>query len=112
MLSVPSEKGKHMPAYETVTEALQDLKSRGFTTDFNLAFDAIKCSSTGKHLSPSEFEITEHHRFEGNSDPSDEAVVYAIAAKDGSMKGVLVSAFGTYSEPVDDALIRKLQVHK
>lgn len=101
-----------MPAYETVTEALNDLKARGFTTDFNLAFDSIRCSSTGQCLSPSEFEIVEHHRFEGITDPSDEAVVYAVAAKDGSMKGVLVSAFGTYSEPVDDALIRKLQVHK
>ena len=101
-----------MPAYETVTEALKDLKARGFTTDFNLAFDCIKCSETGKCLSPAEFEIVEHHRFEGISDPSDEEVVYAIASKDGSMKGVLVSAFGTYSEALEDTLIRKLQVHK
>jgi hypothetical protein len=101
-----------MPAYETVTEALKDLKARGFTTDFNIAFDSIKCSSTGKCLSPSEFEIVEHHRFEGNTDPSDEAVVYAIASKDGTMRGVLVSAFGIYSEQVDDALIRKLSVHR
>lgn len=101
-----------MPAYETVTEALKDLKARGYTTDFNLAFDQIKCSDTGKCLSPSEFEIVEHHRFEGITNPSDEEVVYAVASKDGSMKGVLVSAFGMYSEPMDDALIRKLQVHK
>lgn len=101
-----------MPAYDTVTEALSDLRSRGFTTDFNLAFNAIKCSSTGKCLSPAEFEIVEHYRFEGESNPSDEEVVYAVASKDGSMKGVHVSAFGTYSETVDDALIRKLQMHK
>lgn len=101
-----------MPAYDTVTEALSDLKQRGFTTDFNLAFDSIRCKQTGVVLSPSEFEIVEHHRFEGDSNPSDEEVVYAIAARNGSMKGVLVSAFGMYSEPVDDALLSKLQVHK
>lgn len=101
-----------MPAYETVTEALNDLKARGFTTDFNIAFNQIRCNATGKCLSPDQFEIIEHHRFEGATNPSDEEVVYAIAAKDGSMKGVLVSAFGIYSEQVDDALIRKLQVHK
>ena len=101
-----------MPAYETVTEALKDLKARGFTTDFNLAFDNIQCSKTGKCLAPSEFEIVEHHRFEGNSNPADEEVVYAIEAKDGSMKGVLVSAFGTYSEPLEDSMIRKLSMRK
>jgi len=101
-----------MPAYETVTEALSDLKQQGFTTDFNLAFDTIKCSSTGKCLRPDEFEIVSFYRFEGNTNPADEEIVYAIASKDGSMKGVLVSAFGTYSEAVDDALIRKLQMRK
>jgi hypothetical protein len=101
-----------MPAYDTVTEALKDLKARGFTTDFNIAFDTIRCSRTGKCLSPAEFEIVEHHRFEGDSNPSDEEVVYAIAAKDGSMKGVLVSAFGIYSEQVEDALLKKLQLRK
>lgn len=101
-----------MPAYETVTEALRELKLRGFTTDFNLAFDSIKCSTTGKCLSPEEFEIVAHYRFEGNTNPADEEVIYAIASKDGSMKGVLVSAFGTYSDAIDDALIRKLQMRK
>lgn len=101
-----------MPVYETVTEALKDLKARGFTTDFNLAFDKIKCAETGRCLSPADFEIVEHHRFEGNTNPSDEEVIYAVVSKDGTMKGVMVSAFSMYSEPVDDALIRKLQVHK
>jgi len=101
-----------MPAYDTVTEALKDLKQRGFTTDFNIAFDKIKCTNTGHCLSPNDFEIVEHHRFEGASNPSDAEVVYAIASKDGSMKGVLVSAFGMYSEQMEDSLLRKLQVQK
>lgn len=106
------QKNKLMPAYETVTEALEALKQRGYTTDFNLGIDNICCTQTGTCLSPADFEITEHYRFEGDSNPSDEEVVYAIEAKDGSMKGTLVSAFGMYSEVMDDVLMRKLQVHK
>ncbi|MCE3283645.1 MAG: phosphoribosylpyrophosphate synthetase, partial [Chitinophagaceae bacterium] len=103
---------KTMPAYDTVTEALKDLKARGFTTDFNISFDKLQCSRTRRCLSPEEFEIVEHHRFEGDSNPSDEEVVYAIESKDGSMKGVLVSAFGIYSDRVEDAMLKKLQVKK
>jgi len=101
-----------MKTYDTVTEAIADLKKRGFTTDFNLAFDNISCQATGKCLSPSEFEITEHYRFEGETDPGDESVVYAIASKDGSMKGILVSAYGAYSEPVSETMISKLSVQE
>ncbi len=101
-----------MPAYDTLTDALADLKRRGFTTDFNIEFDAIKCSDTGRTLSPAEFEITEHYRFEGETDPGDESVLYAITAKDGSMKGVLVSAYGMYSENTSEILIRKLAINE
>jgi len=101
-----------MPAYDTLTDALNDLKSRGYTTDFNIQFDAIQCSTTGKVLSPAEFEITEHYRFEGETDPADESVVYAVASKDGSIKGVLVSAYGMYSENTSETLIRKLAIHE
>jgi hypothetical protein len=101
-----------MPAYDTLTEALQDMKSRGFTTDFNLAFDNIQCQATGICLRPEEFEITEHYRFEADTNPSDSSVVYGIQAKDGSMKGVLVNAYGVYSESASDNMIRKLSVHE
>ena len=101
-----------MPAYDTVTAALADLKLRGFTTDFNLAFDKLRCEKTGSCLSPSEFDIVEHYRFEGDSDPGDESTVYGIAAKDGSMHGVLVTAYGAYTDGLNDELIRKLSVHE
>ena len=100
-----------MHIYETVTEALKDLKQRGFSTDFNLAFDKIKCSETGECLYPNQFEIVEYYRFEGDTDPSDEAVVYAIAKKGGELKGSLVSAYGAYSEELSEDLIKKLSIH-
>ncbi len=100
-----------MPTFDTVTDTLNDLKKRGYTTDFNLAFDKVKCTAIGKCLSPAEFEITAQYRFEGESNPSDEAVIYTIVSKDGIMKGTLVSAYGMYSEKINEEMIRKLSVH-
>ncbi len=101
-----------MRVYDTLVEALQDLKSRGFNTDFNLAFDAIQCSSTGICLRADEFEIVEHYRFEAETNPSDSSVLYAVQSKDGGMKGVLVNAYGVYSEAASDDMISKLSVHE
>ena len=100
-----------MQAYDNLLDALNGLKLRGYTTDFNLAFNKIKCASTGKCLDVFEFEITEHHRFEGESNPDDSSVVYAVEAKDGSMKGVLVNAYSIYSETMSEEMIKKLSIH-
>lgn len=99
-----------MKAYDTVTSALNDLRSRGFVNDFNLQFDCIDCGENEK-IRPENFEVVETYRFEGNTDPADEAIVYAIETKDGR-KGVLVSGYGAYSEDVSEDMVRKLRVHR
>jgi len=100
-----------MPAYDTLLDALNDLKQRGYTIDFNLAFDHVKCDETGVCLVPSQFEITEYYRFEGISDPDDSSVIFAIESKDGTMKGVMVSGYGMYSEALSEEMLQKLKVH-
>lgn len=100
-----------MQSYDTVVDAINGLKQRGYIHDFNIAFDKITCDQTSICLDPSEFEITEVYRFEGDSNPSDEDVVYAVESKDGKIKGVITSAFGLYADPISDQMIKKLQIH-
>src|SRR5215510_6296912 len=97
-----------MYAYDTVTAAVNGLKQRGYTKDFNLEENCIVCHED--RYNPEDFEITEVYRYEGNSDPADEAVVYAIEGRDGE-KGVLVSGYGTYADDVSEDMIKKLHMH-
>ena len=101
-----------MKAYDTVTEAIAGLKAKGFTTDFNIAFDKIICADSKICLQPDDFEIAEVHRFEGDSNPDDEDVVYAVTSKDQKIKGIITSAFGLYADPVSNKIIQKLSMHK
>jgi len=101
-----------MESYDTVTAALTGLKAKGYTLDFNIAFDNIKCEEHGICLNPNEFEITESYRFEGDSNPSDEDVVYAVESKDGKTKGTITSAFGVYADSVNNAMLKKLTIHR
>jgi len=101
-----------MENYDTVSSALNSLKARGYAKDFNIAFDKLICTDTDECLNLHEFEITEVYRFEGESNPSDEAVVYAVESKDGNMKGALVNAYGPYADSLSDDMIKKLSIHR
>ena len=101
-----------MQTYDTVTSALTGLKNKGYTLDFNISFDNIKCDEQNICLNPNEFEIVEVHRFEGDTNPSDEDVVYAVESKDGKIKGTITSAFGMYADSVSNQMIQKLTMHK
>ena len=98
-----------MYTYDTVAEAVNGLKQRGYTIDFNLEADRICCMATPLELAPSQFEITEFHRFEGISDPADEAIVYAIESKNGD-KGLMVTGFGISAEGLGEEMVEKLKV--
>ena len=95
--------------YATVSEAINELKKKGYNLDFNLTENCITCES-GK-FSEHEFEIKEIYRYEGDSDPGDEATVYGIEAHDGK-KGILVDGYGA-SINGDDGheLMKKLKLH-
>lgn len=101
-----------MESYDTVVAALNGLKAKGYTINFNIAFDKLICSENKTCLNPNEFEIVEVHRFEGNSNPADEDVVYAVESHSGDIKGVLTSAFGLYADSASADMIRKLSMHQ
>lgn len=98
-----------MYSYDTVSEAVNGLKARGFGVDFNLEENCLICHA-GK-LDVNDFEITEVYRFEGNSDPSDEAVVYAIESING-MKGVLVNGYGISADIMSSDMAKKLTIDR
>lgn len=98
-----------MHAYDTVSEAIKELKNRGFTVDFNLQENCLGCHK--EKFNPEDFEIVEVYRFEGNSDPSDEAIVYGIESRTG-MKGVLVNGYGISADQLSSDMAKKLSVHR
>jgi hypothetical protein len=100
-----------MITYDTVVQAVEGLKQRGYTLDFNIAFNKLQCNENGLCLNVADFEVVETYRFEGSTNPSDEDIVYGIAAKDGSYKGVLTSAYGMYADGVSPELLHKLAMH-
>jgi len=97
-------------SYDTVTEAMAELKKLGYTIDFSIMADkeCIVCHQTATELSPDDFEIDHFYRFEGDSDPGDEMIVYAISSNTDNIKGIVVNAFGIYADNASSAIVKKL----
>ena len=100
-----------METYSTLVDAINGLKALGYTEDFNLKEDHIACSNSKHQLSPDDFKVDNVFRFEGESDPEDQAVLYAISSEKYNLKGTLVNAYGIYSDNEANEIIKKLKVH-
>jgi hypothetical protein len=78
------------------------LAEKGFTTDFNLDEDRIRNHGD-------DFEIVHIYRYEGESDPGDEATVYGIKSKDGE-KGVFVAGASAFTEKSAAKTLHELSI--
>ncbi len=97
-----------MYAYDTLSQALADLQQRGYTEDFNLLEDGVECKAQQSTFTPECFNVVEVYRFEGMTDPDDNAVLYAIETDTG-LRGTLVDAYGTYAEALSPEMLAKLK---
>lgn len=95
-------------SYGTLSQTIEGLRKEGYTMDFNINEECLACNKTKTVLSPDEFEIDAVYRFEGESNPEDEAVVYAISSPKYGVKGTVVNAYGPYADEGPNALVQKL----
>ncbi|WP_297334793.1 hypothetical protein [Flavobacterium sp.] len=93
---------RQMYHYATVSKALEELAQKGFTTDFNLEEERIV-----NHCE--DFTIEHIYRYEGETDPGDEATVYGIQSKDGE-KGVFVAGHGAYTEKSAAKMLHEMSI--
>jgi hypothetical protein len=90
---------------DTVTEAVALLASKGYVDDFRLSAEGIVDARTTE-VHPLHNAVVDYtFRFEGDSDPGDEAIVLGVHCRDWDRKGVVVSAYGPGADPEHAALL-------
>jgi hypothetical protein len=101
-----------MQEMATVTEVINALRRDGYAEDFNLQKNCLVCRDGGYSVLHNEFVIDKVYRFEGDSDPADEATVYAISSPKYGIKGVLVNGGGIYSDEITDEILNTLKINR
>ena len=97
-----------MEAPDTVTEAVAFLAAEGYVDDYRLCSQGIvSADHDGPH--PTAATVVDHtFRFEGPSDPGDEAIVLGVRCTEWGTKGVIVSAYGPDADPEEAAVLVEL----
>ena len=100
------------PYLNTLVEINSKLLAEGYKEEFTVTDNILKALSTGKQYSPAEVNIVNFFRFEGNTDPADSSILYALETNDGT-KGTLVDAYGPDADADKTIFIREVEnMHK
>ncbi len=98
-----------LTTYQTVSVATNELAKKGFDAEFKFDDGRLQHTETRKHYRTEDLKILEFHRFEGDSDPADNSIVYAVECKDGT-KGIIVAAYGPYGSVKLDGFMKQVEV--
>jgi hypothetical protein len=94
---------------EPLQRVLEDLASRGYTEHFQAVDEGLKALGSGERFAPGDLMIRGYYRFEGTSDPDDAAIAYAIETRSG-VRGILVDAYGVYSDPTTSSVLKDVPI--
>ena len=97
-----------MSQMTTLSEVLNILKADGYSVDFNLNDNCLVCHGNALQVYPEDFVVDRHYRFEGDTDPGDAAILYAISSQKHGIKGTLVNGYGLYSDPMSSEMVKTL----
>jgi hypothetical protein len=100
-----------MNNYESLADALDDLRKRGYDCDFDLQSNCLYCSNLDLRLYEEEFHIDEVYHFEEDANPDNNAVVYALTSPTG-VKGTVVDDQGMPADNISFEMAKKLRNHQ
>ncbi len=94
---------------ETLSQAVDRLTAHGYTDDFRAEPDGMWALVAGILYPPESLVVEEVARFEGISDPADEAIVLALHCREDGTKGTYTVPFGPGMGALDAEMMHRLR---
>jgi len=94
----------------TLVAALDHLRSQGYVADFRVTEDGrLRCDTCGHTIEPEEAVVEATHRFEGASNPDDQAILFGLRCDGCGVRGALVTAYGPSATEQEAAVLTALR---
>jgi hypothetical protein len=96
----------------TLSSLIETAVKKGYTENFMVQEDGLYAPTTNIHYLPNEVKIDNFYRFEGASDPQDNAILYFLETHDGIL-GTLVDSYGATADGLVTGFIKEVEeIHK
>lgn len=78
---------------DTLGDRMRELRANGWVEEFSVDDTGVRCDACRRWAAPEDVVVDVVHRFEGPSDPGDQAILFAITMP-GVHRGLLPTAYG------------------
>ena len=87
---------------------VERLTKAGYTDTFRGESSGVRAVSAGHVHKPEELVVDQIERFEGTSDPGDEAIVLAVHSSVDACRGTYTAPYGKNMPSIDAELIKRI----
>lgn len=96
----------------TLTSCINKVVKEGYTDNYKITEVGLFSPEKNCHYKPEDVEVVDFFRFEGQTDPADNNILYVIQTKNGT-KGTLVDGYGPYANERVNKFMREVEeIHK
>lgn len=99
---------EQVPFMNTLTSCVNKVVKDGFSDSFNITQRGLYSCSKNRYYNPGQVKVINFYRFEGQSDPADNAIMYVIETADG-VKGTLIDAYGPYADAKVNIFMKEVE---
>ena len=105
------ENNDEIPHMKSLALLSNKMVLEGYDDDFKISDKGLKSLKTEKVYQPDEINVINFFRFEGQSDPNDNTIMYVIESNDG-LKGTIVDAYGPYADQKLSEFMTNVDIQK
>ena len=94
---------------EMLSEAIARLEAAGFGDSFRAEKDGrLWALAAERFFAPDALVVEAVVRFEGESDPDEQAILFALRSSAGDVRGTFATGYGVYADPASAEIVRGL----
>lgn len=96
---------------DTLSDRMRQLHAAGWTMQLSVSDGGLRCDGCSCWTAPEDVSVDEVYRFEGDSDPGDESILFAISMPCGH-RGLLPAAYGNDQTPEVTKVVSRLRLQR
>ncbi|MBJ6117660.1 hypothetical protein JAO76_05635 [Pontibacter sp. BT310] len=93
----------------SLVNVLNRLHKDGYKCDFKVSGEGKLCTMENQdEFTPDQVRIVDFYRFEGESNPDDMSILYAVETSNG-LKGTISNSYGPYADTGVDNFLKQVE---